>query len=238
MPKIPAHIAFIMDGNGRWAQRQQLPRKVGHRVGGENAIRMIKACCKRGVKILTLFAFSSENWNRPKQEVTEILHILRTLFDREVQQIHALNICMRVIGDLSHLPSALYTKIKEIECLTRDKTGLILVIAIGYGGQWDILQAVQALAQQVSQGLLRAEDITHERFSQQLQLLDLPAPDLCIRTGGEYRISNFLLWHLAYSELYFTSILWPDFNDLALDEAITAYTARDRRFGTLHEITA
>lgn len=233
MSTLPTHIAVIMDGNGRWAEKRQLPRLTGHHVGSETAIRIIKACHQRGIKVLTLFAFSTENWNRPLSEVKGLLQLFRHAFDKEIETMLQLNIRIRVIGDLHRLDSALCEKIKEMEHLTRDKTGLRLVIAIGYGGQWDILQATRALAQQVSQGILRAEEITHERFTQQLQLSGLPAPDLCIRTGGEQRISNSFLWDLAYSELYFTQILWPDFNELALDEAITAYGSRNRRYGVL-----
>jgi undecaprenyl diphosphate synthase len=237
MGRLPTHIAFIMDGNGRWAQQRRLPRLTGHQIGSENAVRIIKYCSGRGIKVLTLFAFSVENWNRPQSEVAGLLKLFYTSFDKEMHQMRKLNIRIRVIGDLHRLNAALYAKIKEVEHLTEDKTGLMLIVAVGYGGQWDIVQATKSLAQKVSQGVMRVEEITPERFSQQLQLSDLPSPDLCIRTGGEYRISNFLLWHLAYSELYFTSILWPDFNELALDEALTAYACRDRRFGVLHETT-
>jgi undecaprenyl diphosphate synthase len=200
-------------------------------------MRIVQACNQKGITVLTLFAFSTENWNRPEWEVSGLLQLIHTAFDKEISQILQLNIRIRIIGNLHRLSPVLYAKMKEVERLTRDNTGLMLVVAVGYGGQWDIIQATKRLAQQVSQGELDLEEITRERFSQQLQLSDLPPPDLCIRTGGEYRISNFLLWHLAYTELYFTPILWPDFNELALNEAIKSYMYRNRRFGVFHETT-
>jgi undecaprenyl diphosphate synthase len=232
---LPTHIAIIMDGNGRWAMHRSLPRVMGHQAGLEATVRLLHACAKRHIKILTLFAFSSENWKRPEQEVKGLLQLFLQAFGEKLNILIQLNIRLRVIGDLTRFDAVLTEKIKEAIALTQENTGLILVIAVNYGGQWDIVQAAQSLCHQVADGVLKAEEIDANRFANQLQLAELPCPDLCIRSGGECRISNFLLWHLAYSEFYFTPTLWPDFDEMVLDDALAWYAKRERRFGTVKE---
>lgn len=230
---LPQHIAVIMDGNGRWAKKRFMPRLAGHRAGVESARRIVKGCASRGIKVLTLFAFSSENWRRPQQEVSHLMELFFTGLEREAEDLHKNNIRLRFIGDRHRFSPNLIAKINEVESLTGQNTAMTLIIAADYGGQWDIAQAARQLATEVAAGTLQAEEITQEKIASRLSFADLPDPDLFIRTSGEMRISNFLLWQLAYSELYFTEILWPDFDDAALERALTHFAQRERRYGTV-----
>jgi undecaprenyl diphosphate synthase len=229
--KIPRHIAIIMDGNGRWAEQRGKPRVFGHRAGVEAVRGVVEACAKQHVEVLTLFAFSSENWRRPQQEVSLLMDLFMTALGREVSRLHKNNVRLRVIGAVEAFSAKLQKRIQEAEQLTRDNSGLTLVIAVNYGGRWDIAQAARALTQRVQRGELALDDVTPERLAEHVQLHELPEPDLFIRTGGEQRISNFLLWQLAYTELYFTDTLWPDFGAESLGQAIDSFASRQRRFG-------
>jgi len=228
---LPRHVAIIMDGNGRWAERQHKPRVAGHRAGVEIVREIVKICGESGIQVLTLFAFSSENWRRPQKEVGLLMEMFLIALEREVKKLHRNNVQLRVIGDVSAFAEKIQQRIKEAEALTRDNTGLVLNIAANYGGKWDITQAVQQLAQQVQQGDLAPQEITAEHITAKLSSHDLPEPDLFIRTGGEQRISNFLIWQLAYTELYFTPILWPDFRRDEFEKALLSFSNRQRRFG-------
>ncbi len=230
---FPEHMAFIMDGNGRWAEKKERPRFKGHQAGMENTIVLIKQCAALPIKILTLFAFSTENWKRPKKELDELMILLTKAFHEKLHVLIKLNIQLQVIGDIHRFDTALQRKIEIATQSTKENTGLIVVIAVSYGGHWDILSAVKKTVLQVIKGTLTVQDISTSQFESQLQLAGLPAPDFCIRTGGEYRLSNFLLWHLAYSELYFTNTLWPNFNEHELQQALHCYARRHRRFGQL-----
>ncbi len=235
MKNVPKHIAIIMDGNGRWATQRFLPRIAGHKAGYESVKKTIRACIERDIKILTLFAFSSENWARPKQEVDALMQLFIYALRHEVKSLHKNNVQLRVIGNTASFNPELQTEINNAITLTANNTGLILVIAVDYGGQWDILEATKKIATQVKENQLDVEAITSELFQQQLSTQDLPPADLFIRTSGEQRISNFLLWQLAYTELYFAKEFWPDFNEVALDEALYFYETRERRFGKVRE---
>lgn len=228
---VPRHVAIIMDGNGRWGRKRHLPRVAGHKVGLEAVRRTINCCVKSGVEVLTLFAFSSENWRRPKDEVGVLMNLFMTALESEVKKLHKNGVRMRVIGDISAFSPELQQRIHDSETLTKDNSRLHLNIAANYGGRWDITQACRTLAEEVAAGKLRSELITPELIESHLSLTELPEPDLFIRTGGEQRISNFLLWQLAYTELYFTDLLWPDFGEAAFDEALKSYACRQRRFG-------
>ncbi len=228
---VPRHVAIIMDGNGRWGRKRHLPRVAGHKVGLEAVRRTINSCVKTGVEVLTLFAFSSENWRRPKDEVGVLMNLFLTALQNEVKKLHQNGVRVRVIGDISAFSPELQQRIRESEALTRDNTRLHLNIAANYGGRWDITQACRALAAEVEAGRLVSEAITPELIDKHLSLTDLPEPDLFIRTGGEQRISNFLLWQLAYTELYFTDLLWPDFDETAFNAALESFASRQRRFG-------
>jgi undecaprenyl diphosphate synthase len=229
--KLPRHVAVIMDGNGRWAEKRNKARIMGHRAGVETVRGIVKLCAEKGIEVLTLFAFSSENWRRPEQEVSLLMELFITALGREVKRLHKNNVRLRVIGGSDKFGKALQDRIKKAEELTKDNTGLTVVIAANYGGRWDVTQAARKLAQQVKDGSLEVNDITPERMATQVSLNDLPEPDLFIRTGGEKRISNFLLWQLAYTELYFTDTLWPDFDKQAFEEALQSFASRQRRFG-------
>jgi undecaprenyl diphosphate synthase len=229
--KLPEHVAIIMDGNGRWAKRRYLPRVAGHRAGVEAVRGVVKACARKGIKVLTLFAFSSENWRRPQTEVHLLMDLLLTSIKREVDSLHKNNIKLVFIGDRTAFHEPLVAGMDQAEALTAGNTGLTLNVAINYGGRWDVVQAARRLAHMVDEGRLRADDIDAAALESQLALHDVPEPDLFIRTGGEQRISNFLLWHLAYTELYFTDTLWPDFDDRAFEEALASFATRQRRFG-------
>lgn len=229
--RLPEHIAVIMDGNGRWARQRFLPRLAGHKAGVESARRIVKACAKNKIKVLSLFAFSSENWQRPTQEVGYLMDLFLTGLEQEVGMLHEHHVQLRFIGDRTRFSDKLRQKITEVEILTQHNAAMILLIAADYGGQWDITQAARKLAAEVAAGRLSHADITPEMFNNHLSFADLPDPDLFIRTSGELRLSNFMLWQLAYAELYFTDILWPDFDEAALDVALNHYAARERRFG-------
>ena len=228
---IPQHVAIIMDGNGRWAQSRGLPRVAGHKKGVETVISTVSTCGKKGIPYLTLFAFSSENWRRPPREVSLLLDLFVVALEQEVDKLHENNVKLKIIGDTSAFPKKLQARIDAAEQLTQQNTGLNLSIAANYGGRWDIVRAVQNLAEKVRQGELLPENITESDIGNQLCLANLPEPDLFIRSGGEQRISNYLLWQLAYTELYFTESLWPDFDSDAFDRALESYQARERRFG-------
>ncbi|MEM7281639.1 MAG: polyprenyl diphosphate synthase [Pseudomonadota bacterium] len=227
----PRHVAIIMDGNGRWAQHQSLPRSAGHRAGVKAARQIVEACGRREIEVLTLFAFSSENWNRPKKEVGLLMRLFVEALQREVDTLNKNNVRLEFIGDRQSLSSALQKQIIQAEQTTRSNTGLHLIIAVAYGGEWDIVEASRRLASRAVAGELDINDIDKSLFRQELSLSGVPDPDLFIRTGGERRISNFLLWNLAYTELYFTDHLWPDFGVEALDEALDHFATRQRRFG-------
>jgi undecaprenyl diphosphate synthase len=230
--EVPRHIAVIMDGNGRWAKKRFLPRVAGHKVGVETVRNMVKQCVNLGVDYLTLFAFSSENWRRPEEEVTFLMGLFMEALKKEVAKLHKNNVRLIIIGNRAQFGAALCAEIEAAENLTQNNTGLTLTIAANYGGRWDILQAVNAMqkANPSQSGEFAEEDLTPY-----LAMHYAPEPDLFIRTGGEKRISNFLLWQLAYSELYFTDVLWPDFDDLAFQQAIQSYQQRERRFGRTSE---
>ena len=228
---LPEHIAIVMDGNGRWAEARGEPRTFGHRAGIEPVRVTIRECSRLGVGALTLFAFSSENWRRPETEVATLMAIFMDALDREVEELHANQVRLRVIGNRQRLSVRLQQRIAEAEALTADNTGLKLQVAVSYGGRWDVLEAARRLAEQAASGALRPSEIDEERFARELQLADLPDPDLFIRTGGDHRISNFLLWNIAYAELFFTDTLWPDFGVAQLAEAIEDFSQRERRFG-------
>lgn len=233
--KIPSHIAIIMDGNGRWAKRRLQPRFMGHRAGVKAVEGIVKHCAQRGVKVLSLFAFSSENWRRPSKEVTLLMELFSHALDNQVRKLHNNNIKLCIVGDLSKFSAALQQQISQAQQLTANNTGLTLNIAANYGGRWDVAQSVRQLARQVRDGELEPEAITEEHISQHLTTAAISEPDLFIRTGGEQRVSNFLLWQMAYTEFYFTDLLWPEFNANALDQAIASFSQRERRFGRTSE---
>ena len=232
---MPRHIAVIMDGNGRWAAARALPRPAGHRMGVRAVKQIVENCARRGVEVLTLFAFSSENWKRPKEEVSMLMSRFLQALDDEVAELHRNGIRLCFAGNLQQLSPPLRQRMDAAAALTAGNTSMTLVIAIAYGGRWDIASAARRLAERCVAGEMRTDEIDETRLAQHLALAGLPDPDLLIRTGGEQRISNFLLWQLAYSELYFTETLWPDFDAAALDLAIASYCSRERRFGRTSE---
>lgn len=227
----PKHVAIIMDGNGRWAKNRFMPRVAGHRQGVETVRDTIKACIERKIEYLTLFAFSSENWRRPPEEVKFLMQLFIGALEKEVAKLHENGICFRVIGDLSKFEPKIVEFVRKGEELTANNTRLIFTVAANYGGRWDIMQAVRKLTEHSS----TLPENFEETLTQHLAMNYAPEPDLFIRTGGECRISNFLLWQLAYTELYFTKTLWPDFNAKELDLAIQSYQQRERRFGRTSE---
>jgi undecaprenyl diphosphate synthase len=232
---LPRHIAIIMDGNGRWAKKRNQPRVFGHRAGVEAVRGAVTACAKKGVEVLTLFAFSSENWRRPEKEVSLLMELLYNALNREVSKLHENQVRLRIIGDRSVFGKKLQRRLAESEELTSANRGLTLVVAVNYGGRWDIAQAARKIARQVQSGQLTPDDINEDNLASHLSLAGIAEPDLFIRTGGEQRVSNFLLWQLAYTELYFTDTLWPDFDENALDDAILSFSKRQRRFGRTGE---
>lgn len=236
--KIPRHVAIIMDGNGRWAMHRHLPRVAGHRAGVDSVRRVVEMCVEKDIEALTLFAFSSENWQRPHEEVGLLMNLFMSALEQEAKKLHQNNVRLRVIGDRTPFSAELQRTIGKSERMTRNNTGLTLVIAANYGGRWDLAQAVQAVARRVAEGQLRPEDIDSHAIGSCLCLNDLPEPDLFIRTSGEQRISNFLLWQIAYTELYFTDTLWPDFDRAAFEAALHSYASRQRRFGQTGEQVA
>lgn len=233
--RLPSHVAIIMDGNGRWAQRRGKPRTFGHRSGQKAVRATVEFCLREGIPALTLFAFSSENWRRPADEIGVLMELFLRALDREVKTLHKNNVRLRFIGDLDAFPARLRERMRTGESLTAANTALSLNIAVGYGGRWDITQAARALAREVAAGRLDPEQIDEASVNAHTALADLPPPDLFIRTGGEQRISNFLLWQTAYSELYFTDALWPDVDAALLREACADYARRERRFGLTSE---
>lgn len=234
-PALPEHIAIIMDGNGRWARQRDLPRSSGHQAGVETVRSTIELCAKRGIRALTLFAFSSENWKRPPEEVTHLMSLFVQALDGEIDSMHRNGIRVRFIGDRSSLNAELQQRMSASEQRTAKNTGMTLVIAVAYGGRWDLLQATRCLATQCVEAKRDANDLTEADISAQLALADLPEPDLFIRTGGERRISNFLLWNLAYTELYFCDVLWPEFDQSQVETALRYFGERQRRFGLTGE---
>ncbi len=235
---LPRHIAIVMDGNGRWAQQRSLPRTAGHREGAKAVRRIVRACSERDIEVLTLFAFSSENWRRPRPEVEVLLKLFLTTLRGEIRRLDTANVRLRFIGDYSAFPGNLQDYIVKAERRTAANTGLTLVIAANYGGRWDLTQAARRVSEAVLEGRLQPGDITPTVLHSFTCLSDLPEPDLFIRTGGEQRISNFLLWQMAYAELYFTDRLWPDYDDDDLESACVAFASRQRRFGRTAEQVA
>ena len=232
---IPKHIAIVMDGNGRWARAKHRPRFMGHKKGVDAVRGIVRACSELGVEYLSLFAFSSENWKRPEEEIKHLMSLFMMALEREAKALARNNVRLQIIGDLSYFSEKLQKKIKQVENLTASSTGLRLIVAANYGGRWDISRAVQKLAKKVAEEKLDASTINEQMISGQLTTKGLPDPDLFIRTGGEKRISNFLLWQMAYTELYFTDVLWPDFDKGELTKAIADFSSRQRRFGKTSE---
>ncbi|HCG5910981.1 isoprenyl transferase [Vibrio parahaemolyticus] len=232
---LPKHIAIIMDGNGRWAKSKGKPRVFGHKKGVNAVRKTVAAASKLGIKAMTLFAFSSENWRRPEEEVGLLMELFITVLSSEVKKLHKNNLQLRVIGDTSRFSERLQKKIVEAENLTASNTGMVINIAANYGGKWDITEAVKALALKARNGEIRVEDINEQLITEHLTMADLPEVDLLIRTSGECRISNFMLWQMAYAEMYFTPEFWPEFDEDSLVEAVTWFINRERRFGCTGE---
>ncbi|BBM64030.1 MULTISPECIES: isoprenyl transferase [Vibrio] len=232
---LPKHIAIIMDGNGRWAKSKGKPRVFGHKKGVNAVRKTIAAASKLGIDAVTLFAFSSENWRRPEEEVGLLMELFISVLSSEVKKLHKNNLRLRVIGDISRFSDRLRGKIAEAEALTESNTGMVINIAANYGGKWDITEAAKALASKARNGEIRIEDINEQLITQHLTMADLPEVDLLIRTSGECRISNFMLWQMAYAEMYFTEEYWPDFDEDSLVEAVTWFINRERRFGCTGE---
>lgn len=232
---VPKHVAMIMDGNGRWAKGRGMPRIAGHHQGVEVVREMVKSCGRMGIEYLTLFAFSSENWRRPQTEVRLLMELLKSALENEVKKLHRNNVCLKVIGDLTPFPKRMQQLISDAEELTAENTSLHLQVAVNYGGRWDVLQATRKVAEAVASGELAPEAVDDAVIESYLSTAGAPEPDLFIRTGGESRISNFLLWQLAYSELYFTQTLWPDFDADELRKAVDYFAGRERRFGRTGE---
>lgn len=233
--EIPQHIAIIMDGNGRWAKKRGLTRSVGHRAGMEKIREITQLCSDFGVKILTIYAFSCQNWKRPRREVNFLMSGFKRYLDKEKDDLNKKGTRFRVIGRRRRLSSSLQNKIEEVMSLTKDNKDFFLNLAIDYGGQEEIIDAAKALIKEVVRGNLAVEEIDIDLFKQYLYLKDLPSPDLLIRTGGEYRVSNFLLWHIAYTELWMTPVFWPDFGEKEFLMALKDYAKRERRFGKIRE---
>lgn len=233
--RLPRHIAIIMDGNGRWAKEQGQDRLFGHYHGVESVRNIVEGCAELGIEYLTLYAFSTENWERPEYEVVGLMELLVATIRNEVESLHKNNIRLRVIGDMNMLPDYARNELNEALDFTKNNTGLNLVMALSYSGRWELLNAVKSIAHKVKKGELTVEEIDQDTIQQHLVTSGFPDPELMIRTSGEYRISNFLLYQLAYAELYFTQVRWPDFRKENLYEAILDYQARERRFGKTGE---
>ena len=231
---LPRHIAIIMDGNGRWALQRRLPRMAGHRAGLHSAREVVRCCLEKGIHTVTLFTFSSENWLRPKQEVAGLMKLMLMTLENELDSLDKSGIRLRFIGHWQQFNSGLRDKIIAAEAKTKNNKAMQLVIAANYGGRWDITQAAQQIVRDVQANKIALEDIDENLFGQYISVAQLPEPDLFIRTSGEFRISNFLLWSLAYTELYFPEVLWPDFKQAHFEEALAAYAKRCRRFGKTH----
>ena len=229
--RVPEHVAIIMDGNGRWARKRGLPRQAGHRAGAENLRRTVNACVEFGIKVLTIYAFSTENWGRPESEIRGLMKIFARVLDQEIDELHEQGVCLHHLGDLSRIAPKLQEKVHRAIDLTKDNTKLILNVAFNYGGRAEIIHAVQ----QMLADDIRPEALTEEIFSSYLFTRGLPDPDLVIRTSGELRISNFLIWQAAYAEYYPTPAYWPDFDREELYKAIVAFNQRERRFGLVPE---
>ncbi len=236
--RLPRHLAVIMDGNGRWAKRRQRPRTLGHRAGAKAVQVCVEFCLARGIGALTLFAFSSENWNRPAEEVGALMKLFLRMLDSEVDELHRRGVRLAFVGDRGGFPELIRERMAQAESRTAGNTRLVLTIAAGYGGRWDIAQACRSLAFDVAAGRLDPATIDEAMIDARVGLAGLPAPDLFIRTGGDLRISNFLLWQLAYTELWFTETLWPDVDDAVLESAMAAFADRERRFGLTSEQVA
>lgn len=232
---IPHHIAIVMDGNGRWARAKHRPRILGHKKGVEAVREIVKVCSQLNVECLSLFAFSSENWKRPEEEIKNLMGLFMMALEREAKALARNNVRLQIVGDLSGFSEKLQKKIQQVEDLTAKSDGLRLIVAANYGGRWDIAGSTRALARKVEAGEISADSITEDELSAHITTQGLPDPDLFIRTGGEKRISNFLLWQMAYTELYFTDVLWPDFDADELKKAISDYSSRQRRFGKTSE---
>ena len=231
----PRHIAIIMDGNGRWAQKRFMPRAVGHQAGVKAVRKIVEYCAKNKVEVLSLFAFSSENWRRPEAEVSLLMALFLATLQREINKLDRNNIRLRFIGDRAAFSDKLQQKMAEGEAQTQDNTALTVVVAANYGGHWDMCQALQKVADKIASGELQNQAISEQLINDHLSTAGLPDPDLFIRTGGEQRVSNFMLWQLAYTELYFTPTLWPDFDQNSLEDAIKSFKSRQRRFGHTSE---
>ena len=229
--RVLQHVAIIMDGNHRWAKQRRLPGGAGHRAGARNVRPVAEACADLGVTCLTLFAFSTENWQRPRREVSLLMELMRNVLQNDFDELNERDVRLQVIGDRSRFPSDLQMQMNRVEATTRDNSRMALNIAANFGGRWDIINAARALAQQAADGNVDPSEIDESAFASHLSLGNLPAPDICIRTGGEHRISNFLLWDFAYTELYFTDCFWPDFGAEHLQDAFTWFDDRQRRFG-------
>lgn len=232
---IPRHVVIIMDGNGRWAKQRNLPRIAGHKAGVDTLRNIVKVCATKNINALTVYAFSSENWKRPGTEVTRLLELFMTSLKKKVDELHKNNIRLCFIGDLKVFPANLQTQIAKATKKTEQNTGLRFTVAINYGGRWDITNAFRQLAGEIKTGKINISDIDEDLIAASVSLSDLPEPDLLIRTGGEMRISNYLLWQVAYTELYFTGCLWPDFDTEEFVSALTWYAGRERRFGCTSE---
>lgn len=230
-PAAPTHVAIIMDGNGRWAKGRHLPRVAGHQQGAEAVRRTVRACCDMGVRYLTLFAFSSENWKRPAQEVDDLMWLLRRYLKKELGELHRQGIRVRFIGDRSALAPDLIDMISDAETRTRANEAMDFIVAVNYGGQNEIVRAARALVREAAEGRIGPDDVNAERFAAHLYTAGIPDPDLVIRTSGEQRLSNFLLWQAAYAELVFVDTFWPDFNEETLREAVRVFQQRERRYG-------
>lgn len=233
MSRIPRHIAIIMDGNGRWATERNKPRSYGHQAGVDTVRRITSECTRLGVKYLTLYTFSTENWNRPAEEIHALMGLVLTSLEDEIFMKN--NVRFRVIGDIGRLPKEVQEKLHETEEHTRNNSKMTMVVALSYSARWEITEAARQIAEQVKSGELKADDITEDTVSQRLTTNFMPDPELLIRTGGELRISNYLLWQIAYSELYFCDTYWPDFSEEDLHKAIASYQSRQRRFGKTEE---
>lgn len=231
LENMPTHIAIIMDGNGRWAKSRFLPRTAGHKAGVETIRKVVKEADRLGIQYLTLYAFSTENWKRPKLEVDALMNLLVTYLRNEIDELHKNNVKLTALGDFEKLPEACVKELHSAMDKTKDNTGVHLNLALNYGGRNDIREAVVEIAKEYKEGKISLEDITEERIKKHLSTGEIPDPDLVIRTSGEQRLSNFLLWDIAYSEFYYTDIHWPDFDGEELEKAIYAYQKRDRRFG-------
>ena len=228
---VPRHVAIILDGNGRWAKKRLMPRKYGHAAGSKNVEKVCKAAYDMGIEYVTMYAFSTENWSRPQDEVDALMKLLHQYLQDCIKTSRKNNMQVRVIGDIRRLSDDIQTRIRELEEVSAANTGLHFQVALNYGGRDELVRAVRKTAEDVKNGALSVEDITEERFAGYLDTADIPDPDLMIRTSGEMRLSNYLLWQLAYAELYFTETLWPDFGKEDLEKAVEYYRGRQRRFG-------